>query len=129
MSYHITNIHYPQNLDLHENTGQSVDLKQRKNSEEKGIEVVTIDEINSPESSNKKSNEDLNFKSKKSLVETIDFFVKLSGEISEELRCPYCDKIQTSKSSLSYHISTVHYFQNPFLNESTNPSVENKVIY
>ena len=120
--YHITNVHYPQNLDLYENTDQSVNPKQRKTSEE-GIEVVTLDEIDSPEFSNKKSNEDLSFKSEKSLVET-DFSVKLLGEKSEELRCPYCDKIQTNKSSLSYHISTVHYFQNPFLNENTDPSIE-----
>ena len=120
--YHITTIHYPQNLDLYENTDQSVNPRQRKTSEE-GIEVVTLDEIDSPEISNKKSNEDLSFKSEKSLVET-DFSVKLLGEKFEELRCPYCDKIQTNKSSLSYHISTVHYFQNPFLNENTDPSIE-----
>ena len=120
LSYHITTVHYPQNLDLYENTDQSVVPKQRKTSEE-GIEVVTLDENDSPEISNKKSTDDLSFKSGKSLVET-DFSVKLLGEKSEELRCPYCDKIQTNKSSLSYHISTVHYFQNPFLNENTNPS-------
>ena len=120
--YHITTIHYPQNLDLYENTDQSVNPNQRKTIDE-GIEVVTLDEIDSPEISNKKSNEDLSFKSEKSLVET-DFSAKLLREKSEELRCPYCDKIQTNKSSLSYHISTVHYFQNPFLNENTDPSIE-----
>ena len=77
--------------------------------------------------SNKNSNEGLSFKSEKNLVET-DFSVKLSGEKSEELRCPCCDKIQTNKSSLSYHISTVHYFQNPFLNENTDLSVKKKQI-
>ena len=77
--------------------------------------------------SNKKSNEVLSFKSEKNLVET-DFSVKLLGGKSEELRCPYCDKIQTNKSSLSYHISTVHYFQNPFLNENTDLSVKKKQI-
>ena len=77
--------------------------------------------------SNKKSNEDLSFKSEKNLVDT-DFSVKLSGEKSEELRCPYCDKFQTNKSSLSCHISTVHYFQNPFSNENTNLSVKKKQI-
>ena len=128
LSYHITTIHYPQNLDSYEKTDQSVNLKQRKTSVE-GIEVVTIDEIDSPEISNKKSNEDLSFKSDKSLVET-DFSVanSNSNSKSEELRCPYCDKIQTNKSSLSYHISTVHYFQNPFLNENTNLSVKKKQI-
>ena len=34
-----------------------------------------------------------------------------SIELSEELRCHYCDKIQTNKSSLEYHINTVHYFK------------------
>ena len=77
--------------------------------------------------SNQKFNEDLSFKSKKSLVEK-DVSVKLSGEKSEELRCPYCDKIQTNKSSLSYHISTVHYFQNPFVNENSDLSVKKKKI-
>ena len=77
--------------------------------------------------SNKNSNEGLSFKSEKNLVET-DFSVRLSGEKSEELRCPFCDKIQTNKSSLSYHISTVHYFQNPFLNENTDLSVKKKQI-
>ena len=33
-------------------------------------------------------------------------------EKSEELRCPYCDIIQSNKSSLSYHITTIHYPQN-----------------
>ena len=61
------------------------------------------------------------------MVDT-DFSVKLSGEKSEELRCPYCDKFQTNKSSLSCHISTVHYFQTPFLNENTNLSVKKKQI-
>ena len=77
--------------------------------------------------SNKKSNDDLSFESEKNLVET-NFSVKLLGEKSEELRCPYCDKIQTNKSSLSYHISTVHYFQNPFLKENTNLSIKKKQI-
>ena len=36
---------------------------------------------------------------------------KSMREKSEELRCPYCDKIQTNKSSLAYHISTLHYFK------------------
>ena len=47
-------------------------------------------------------------------------------EKPEELRCPYCDKIQTNKQSLSYHISTLHYFQTPFLSEDTGPSVANE---
>ena len=34
-----------------------------------------------------------------------------SLKLPEELRCPYCDKIQTNKSSLEYHINTVHYFK------------------
>jgi hypothetical protein len=40
-----------------------------------------------------------------------DQIVNIRKEKSEELRCPYCDKIQTNKSSLAYHISTLHYFK------------------
>ena len=43
-------------------------------------------------------------------------------EKSEELRCPYCDIIQSNKSSLSYHITTIHYPPNLNLYENKNLS-------
>ena len=103
-------------------------VKQLNSSQSEEISVSVrkeVDEIDSTEILNKKSNEDLTFNSEKSLAETSG---KLSGEKSEELRCHYCDKIQSSKSSLSYHIKTVHLLQNPFSNENSENTDKKKQI-
>ena len=103
-------------------------LKAKNSSQSEEISVgeenQAIDEIDSTEISNKTSNEDLSLNSEKSLAENLT-------KKSEELRCRYCDKIQSNKSSLGYHISTVHLLQNPFLNEpdeNTDPFVKKKQI-
>ena len=112
---------------INEENRENHEIEAKKSSQNEEISIGVINdenhEIQSTEASNKTSNanEDLSFNSEKSLAENLT-------EKSEELKCHYCDKIQPNKSSLTFHISTVHLLQNPFLNENIDPSVEKKQI-